>query len=170
MNYIKTISTFLWVSVVLITLSNCSGSKAVVSEPMPETPKEVFTERSVSLQEVGKNYQIWNGNNFVETSLDQKVLYPNGGNIAYLEHVYSEINYPAKARYNNVGGTVLIEVTVNELGLMETANIKQGIGYGCDEEALKVVKIASSSGFQPALKGGKAVKVKFELPVVFRVE
>ena len=121
------------------------------------------------MKEVGRNYLIWNGSTFEPGLPEKKVIYPNGGNLAYLEAIYTSINYPPKARYNNIEGTVLLEVEVNELGLTQRVRIKSGIGYGCDAEALRVVRMASDAGFQPALKNGKPTRVKFELPVVFRI-
>ena len=169
MNHVQYCTFSVLLSSLLVLLAACGSGKDLTAEASPFAPKEILTEKSVALKEVGKNYQIWNGITFVASGIDRKVIYPNGGNLAYLEAVYSALNYPPKARYNDISGTVLIELIVDELGYLEAASVKSGIGYGCDEEALKVVKMASEAGFQPALQGNRPVKVKFELPVVFRL-
>ena len=62
-----------------------------------------------------------------------------------------------------------MRLTVNELGSVEDAFVVEGIGYGCDEEALKAIRNASSLGFEPAMINGRAVKVQFDMPVKFKL-
>jgi protein TonB len=80
------------------------------------------------------------------------------------------INYPAKARENNVQGTVWITMIMNETGQLELAEVSKGIGGGCDQEALRVVKCAFQTVPRPFLKHGIPVKVKFDYPIRFRLD
>jgi hypothetical protein len=51
------------------------------------------------------------------------------------------IEYPKKARDNNICGTVIVEIEVDSLGIQRNPRVTKGLGYGCDEAALKAVSI-----------------------------
>ena len=80
------------------------------------------------------------------------------------------IRYPDAAREQKIGGTVLVSVVLNEEGQMEDAFIHEGIGGGCNDEALRAVKLLDKTGFEPARLKGKPVTVKFDIPITFRPE
>jgi TonB family protein len=80
------------------------------------------------------------------------------------------INYPAKARENNVQGTVWITMIINETGQLEMAEVSRGIGGGCDQEDLRAAKCAFQTIPRPFLKHGIPVKVKFDYPIRFRLD
>ena len=74
------------------------------------------------------------------------------------------IQYPDSAYANGIEGEVIFEVIVNEEGRIEYITLVSGIGWGCDEEALRVLREAR---FTPALSQGTPVKVRMHVPVVF---
>lgn len=78
-----------------------------------------------------------------------------------------DMKYPAIARENGVTGTVKIRVQLDENGRYINAKPVQGIGAGCDQEALFMVQKIIRRGVKPAMKGGKAVPVLLDFPVVF---
>ena len=80
------------------------------------------------------------------------------------------IRYPDAAREQKIGGTVLVSVVINEEGQMEDAFIHEGIGGGCNDEALRAVKLLDKTGFEPGRLRGKPVTVKFDIPITFRPE
>ncbi len=49
--------------------------------------------------------------------------------------------YPEKARLNGVEGTVHLRYTINNKGVVVKVKVIAGIGYGCDEEAKRIVKL-----------------------------
>ncbi len=114
-------------------------------------------------------YLIFADGSYTEGTLDRKVE-PLGGEKSFLTSAYSSMRYPPEARKKGVQGTVWISVVVNELGIMEEAMIKEGIGSGCDEEALRCIKIAGQAGFEVPMKDGKSVKVKYDIPTKFSLE
>ena len=79
-----------------------------------------------------------------------------------------ELRYPALARENDIEGKVLVEFVVNEDGAISAARIVRGIGGGCDEEALRVIK--NMPKWKPGRQNGRAVKVFFTLPIIFNLE
>jgi len=77
------------------------------------------------------------------------------------------IRYPEMAKEKKIGGTVLISVVIDSLGNMEDAFVHEGIGGGCNDEALRAVKLMNKMGFEPGEINGKAVTVKFDIPLTF---
>jgi periplasmic protein TonB len=76
------------------------------------------------------------------------------------------IQYPEMARRAGIEGRVHVQFIVNELGEVEEPVVIRGIGGGCDEEAIRVVKHAE---FTPGLQRGKPVRVQFSLPIYFKL-
>lgn len=87
--------------------------------------------------------------------------------IGGLSALQSKIHYPDLARKAGIEGRVFVEFYVDEQGNVRDAHVVRGIGGGCDEEALRVVKNAK---FRPGLQRGRPVKVHFSLPVVFKLQ
>lgn len=87
--------------------------------------------------------------------------------IGGLGDLQKKIKYPEIAKKAGVEGTVFVQFVVDENGNVTNASVAKGIGAGCDEEALKAVKQAK---FKPGKQRGKAVKVKFSLPIRFRLK
>jgi protein TonB len=90
-----------------------------------------------------------------------------GGEKALYEFLAKNIKYPAVAKENGIEGKVYIKFVVNEDGSVSQAQIVRGIGGGCDEEALKVVK--QMPKWKPGKQRGKTVKVWYTLPVYFKL-
>lgn len=84
-----------------------------------------------------------------------------------LEALYSDIEYPELAKRNGIEGIVIAEFIVNEQGKVEDLKIVRGIGAGCDEEVLRVIKLQS---FTPGIQNGNLVKVRMKQVVHFRLQ
>ena len=76
------------------------------------------------------------------------------------------IKYPEMAKRAGIEGRVFVQFVVNEQGNVTSPQIARGIGGGADEEALRCV---SEVRFKPGRQRGRPVKVKFSLPVTFRL-
>ena len=87
--------------------------------------------------------------------------------IGGLGEIQRKIRYPEIARKAGVEGRVILQFIVNENGSVTEAAVVRGIGAGCDEEALRVVREAK---FKPGKQRGKAVKVKMSLPITFKLK
>ena len=81
-----------------------------------------------------------------------------------LKALQKKIRYPLQAKALGVQGVVYVQFIVNEEGKVEKPIIIKKLGAGCDEEALRVLKKVK---FTPGYDKGKAVKVRFTLPVRF---
>jgi TonB family protein len=80
--------------------------------------------------------------------------------------VMRDIRYPEEARREGVEGEVYIRFIVDKNGYVRNPEVIQGIGHGCDEEAVRVI---SRSKFHPAMKDGEPVHVEFTVPISFRL-
>jgi TonB family protein len=91
-----------------------------------------------------------------------------GGEKALVEFMQGSIKYPQDAKDANLEGIVIVQFNVNEDGTLSDAEIARGLGMGCSEEALRVVK--SMPDWIPGKQNGKNVKVKFTLPIRFKLK
>lgn len=87
--------------------------------------------------------------------------------IGGLGSVQSQIKYPEAARRAGMEGRVVVEFIVDEQGKVIHPKVVRGGGGGCDEEAVRVVQLAT---FKPGKQRSKAVKVKMTMPILFRLK
>lgn len=80
----------------------------------------------------------------------------------------SKLNYPVAAQAQNVEGRVVVGFVIDTLGGVSSFRVLQGIGSGCDEEALRVSRSVPAY-WVPGRLGNRAVPVQFELPFTFRL-
>ncbi|MEI6122032.1 MAG: M56 family metallopeptidase [Bacteroidota bacterium] len=88
-----------------------------------------------------------------------------GGNAAMGKFMADHITYPQKAKESGLQGTVYVSFVVGADGAVGEAKVLRGIGGGCDEEALRVVKLMPK--WKPGKQNGSQVSVLFNLPVKF---
>ena len=69
-----------------------------------------------------------------------KSAYYEGGKASLENFVKKELRYPKEALAAKVEGTVSVRYTVDYKGIVTEANIIAGLGHGCDEEALRIVR------------------------------
>ncbi len=73
-------------------------------------------------------------------SFIKEPVYP-GGHSALDEFVRKNLRYPVEAQKNNIHGTVSVKIDIEMDGHVSKAELRKGIGFGCDEEALRVVSL-----------------------------
>jgi protein TonB len=88
-----------------------------------------------------------------------------GGIEALFSYLGKNIEYPDLAKDAKIEGKVYITFVVNSNGGIDNVMVLRGIGGGCDEEAVRVVK--SMPTWIPGKQRGKAVKVQYNLPINF---
>ena len=84
------------------------------------------------------------------------------------EYLGKNIVYPDSARERNIEGRVIVQFTVDEIGNITDCKVLRGIGGGCDEEALRVIK--NMPRWKPGKEAGKPVKVMYTQPISFKLE
>ena len=103
---------------------------------------------------------------FIENSGTTPPSFP-GGDEARIAFFGNNIHYPAIAREKNIQGTVLLRVLIDKDGKVTNPSIEKGIGGGCDEEVLRVVKMMPD--WNPGTADGNPVEVEMILPVTFNL-
>lgn len=115
----------------------------------PEPPKHVVEETKIF------------------TVVEQMPMYP-GGNAALMGYLRDNIKYPTVAAENGVQGRVVVGFVVERDGSITDVNILRGVDPSLDREAMRVVK--SMPRWNPGKQNGSAVRVKYQVPVSFRLE
>jgi periplasmic protein TonB len=93
---------------------------------------------------------------------------PKGGMQMFYKYLSENIKYPIEAKNAKVQGKVFIQFVVNKKGEIEEAIVVRGIGFGCDEEALRVIKNAPA--WNPGMHKDKPVKQRMVVPINFKYE
>jgi TonB family protein len=91
-----------------------------------------------------------------------------GGSDKLLTYLADNINYPKLAKDKGIEGMVVVQYIVEKDGSISNAQIMKGIGAGCDEEALRVVK--EMPKWTPGLQRGQETRVQFNLPIRFKLD
>lgn len=86
--------------------------------------------------------------------------------IGGLASIQQKIKYPEMAQKAGIEGRVIVRFIVNEKGEVENPEVMKGVGGGCDEEALRVVKQAK---FKPGMQRGEPVRVQYSLPISYKL-
>ena len=97
-----------------------------------------------------------------------KVPKYQGGNQAFNEFISKNLNYPAAALEGRIEGPVIVEYDITDDGFVHNPRILKGLGYGCDEEALRVVSLlrfekVKNRGIRVRIT--KKTRINFRLPV-----
>ena len=91
-----------------------------------------------------------------------------GGLEGMMKFLGDHIKYPSMARSANIQGTVHVQFVIDETGKVVNVKPLRGVEGGCTEEALRVVRLMPD--WKPAEHFGTKVRMKFTLPVKFRLQ
>ena len=98
--------------------------------------------------------------------VEKMPTYKNGDR-KRLKFLKNNIKYPDLAREVGIEGIVYIGFIVEEDGSLSDIRLLQGIGGGCDEEALRVTRLMPN--WEPGLQRNKPVRVKMSMPIHFKL-
>ncbi len=114
-----------------------------------------------------KEFKVIKGADTIKTKLERPPLCI-GGSSTVLQTVNTNIKYPQQAKENGTGGKVFIAFTIDTNGKTSNHRVIKSVGSGCDEEALRVVKLIPDN-WVPALLNGQMVNVEYVLPINFQM-
>jgi len=98
---------------------------------------------------------------------EQQPEFP-GGYGAFYAYVKKNLKYPRFARKQSVEGKVYIQFIVDTNGALTDVKVIRGIGFGCDAEAVRVVR--NSKHWKPGKQRYKPVKVRMVIPIHFKLQ
>lgn len=115
----------------------------VVDEPPPPEPEQVFD------------------------MAEEMPAFP-GGTAELMKYVAKQLRYPVVAQENGVQGRVTCQFVVDSDGQVRDVQVVRSLDPYCDKEAVRV--LLSLPRWKPGRQNGKAVSVKYTLPIVFRLQ
>ena len=121
-----------------------------------EAIEEIITEEAPEEEDVDQIFNI------VEQQAEFK-----GGMQKFYEYVGKKMKYPSQARRMGIEGKVFVQFVVERDGSITDVQAIRGIGAGCDEEAIKVIR--ESPKWNPGKQRGRAVRVRRVIPITFRL-
>ena len=99
--------------------------------------------------------------------VEEQAQYP-GGMAECMKFLSKNIKYPTISQENGVQGRVIVQFVVNRDGSIVDAKVMRGVDPYLDKEALRVVGLMPK--WKPGKQRGKAVRVKYTVPVMFRLQ
>ena len=114
----------------------------------PPAPKEEVTQKVFDVVEVMPSFP--------------------GGQAALLQYLNSHVKYDVVAQENGIQGRVTISFVVERDGSITDVKVARSVDPSLDKEAARVV--SSMPRWTPGKQNGSAVRVKFNVPVVFRLQ
>ena len=107
------------------------------------------------------------GKDFVFDVVEKMPSFP-GGYQALFDYLEKNIMYPVNAQKNLIEGRVIVQFTVDEKGRLSDIKVAKKVEPSLDAEAVRVVK--AMPRWNPGMQKGEAVKVRYTLPVTFRLQ
>ena len=90
-----------------------------------------------------------------------------GGDQAMMDFMAKNVVYPQEAKDKGIAGRVFVSFVVEKDGSVNEVKVLRGIGGGCDDEAVRVVK--SMPKWKPGKQKGKPVRVSYMMPINFKL-
>lgn len=138
-----------------------------VSAPADYTPLSLIIQGFAPKEKAAEEVNLDDKTVYNFVSMESPPTYPGGINKFY-EFLGKNIKYPPMAVENDIQGNVFVSFTVERDGTLSDIKIDRRLGFGTDEEAIRVLKL--TRGWNPGTQNGKAVRVKYNIPIKFALE
>jgi TonB family protein len=143
--------------------TDLNGKKLVVDITLIEKSKPRYNFSNIKTNPEGKGF-ILQEEEIHEGSIDIQAQF-KGGTKAMYKYLAESIVYPKPAQLAGVQGMVFVKFVVKKDGSIGDVEVQKGIGFGCDVEAIRVVKAMPI--WRPAKHKGKNVPIYFNMPISF---
>lgn len=100
--------------------------------------------------------------------VEQMPEFPSGGMAGLMQYLSKNIKYPNIAQENGTQGRVTVQFVVNKDGSIVDAKVLRGVDPYLDKEAIRVINTMPK--WKPGMQRGKPVRVKYTVPVMFRLQ
>jgi len=104
-------------------------------------------------------------NTVYDGSVIEKFPEFEGGMAAWSKFIQRNLRYPAQAQEDGTQGKVFVSFVVEKDGSVSNVAVIRGIGSGCDEEAVRVIK--KSPRWKPGMQHNNPVRVRYNIPLSF---
>ena len=140
-----------------------AGLLTLCTQPDRDQPKTELQQRMANVNA----RQVPQVNGEIFNVVEQQPEFP-GGMAELGQYLARNIKYPAAAQKANAQGRVFVNFVVTKTGEITDVNLLKGIGFGADEEAIRVV--SQMPRWTPAKQNGQIVNVRYNLPINFELE
>ena len=134
------------------TIEGDPNAEIVIDEPVGEAPKQAEVTEDNSIKD------------FASVEVLPEF---DGGMKGWGKYLQKNLKYPPIARENNITGRVIMSFVVEKNGQLTDIKVLRGIGGGCDEEAVRVLKNAPA--WTPGKQNGRSVRVAYTMPIFFQL-
>ncbi|HVS94817.1 MAG TPA: energy transducer TonB [Mucilaginibacter sp.] len=140
---------------VLATITHAQQSKPQMGDPNAD----------LVISEPAKNSpQNFADTNKVFTAVETNPEFPEGWE-KFPDYIKANLRYPVAARNDGVQGKVFLTFIVERDGSLTNIKVVRGIGSGCDEEAVRLLKACPK--WHPGIRNGHTVRVAYATPISF---
>ncbi|TAE39075.1 MAG: energy transducer TonB [Sphingobacteriales bacterium] len=130
------------------TVKGDANAEVVINEPVGDGPvNQDKTEDSNEVYTSVETYPVFDGD--------------------FGQYLGKNLRYPPIASENGIQGKVIVNFIVEKDGSLTDIKIVRGIGGGCDEEAIRVLK--KSPKWSPGIQNGRSVRVNYTIPISFKL-
>lgn len=149
-----------------VGLNNVEASVPTATEDTATLDVKMGPDISALSEVVVVGYGTENERGFEEIKWEPAE--PEGGKRAFRRYLETNMRYPRIARENGIEGKVTVQFTIEPTGTLTDFRVVRGLGYGCDEEVIRLIREGprwkpTRRNNEPVLGKGK-VKLKFVLP------
>lgn len=92
---------------------------------------------------------------------------PDGGLNGWSRFLNKNLRFPSEAQDQQISGRVILSFVVEKDGHLSNIVVEKSAGYGFDEEAIRVLKLAKP--WKPGMQNGQPVRVKYNIPINFQL-
>ena len=139
----------------------------VTQDDLSTKPVEAPAAEEIKVEEVKEQVIQQEAPKEIFTVVEEQPGYP-GGDEARIKYLQDNIKYPDEAKELGVQGKVFVTFVVEVDGSITDVRVLRGIGAGCDEEAIRVVR--GMPKWVPGKQRGVPVRVQFNLPIKFTLQ
>ena len=133
------------------------GQKTIEGDPNAE----------IKIDEPAGNSEVTEDNSIRDFASVEVMPEFQGGQAGWGRYLSKTMKYPSIARENNITGRVIVSFVVEKNGDLSDVKVLRGIGGGCDEEAVRVLKAAPA--WKPGIQNGRPVRVAYTMPIFFQL-
>lgn len=136
----------------------------LISQPQELKIEERIEER---IEEIDLRYNVEKEKaDEIFELVDEQPIFP-GGMEGWNKYLSDNLIYPTQARRMGVEGTVIVVFVINTDGSIQDVEVLRGIGGGCDEVVINLVK--NSPNWEPGKHRGRPVRTRMRLPMKFKL-
>lgn len=92
-----------------------------------------------------------------------------GGSKEFVNFINKNFSYPKQAKQNCIGGNVNVRFVIDTSGNVASTEAINSIGFGCDEEALRLINMTSGK-WKPGTQNGNPINTSYSTSILFKIE